>query len=180
MRRVPLAAAAVMLLAAGPVIAQHAGTVQPLPFTPYVPPVHCTGRVGRDYINCVIPDNRVLAGASFYSTAFEPIYNRLYGPRVAVYADLSPAPPPPPPAPPPDPTRAIITLEVIDTAEVFIEDQLMTQTGRKRQFVSPTLIDGDNYRYNVRVRWSDQGQPRERKLRIPVQAGDRPVVAVLR
>src|SRR5436190_926708 len=68
MRRSPFAAAALLLLAAGSASAQFPGSVAPLPFTPYVPPVSCAGRVGRDYINCAIPDIRVLAGASYRYT----------------------------------------------------------------------------------------------------------------
>src|SRR5437763_641109 len=81
--------AALALLAAAPVCAQYPAQVQPLPFTPAVPPVGCSGRVGRDYINCAIPDNRVLAGASFFNTDFERVYNQLYGPRrIVLVADV--------------------------------------------------------------------------------------------
>jgi uncharacterized protein (TIGR03000 family) len=179
MRRFPLATAA-LLLAAVPAFAQIPTQVPVMPFTPYVPPMRCIGRVGRDYLKCVIPDRRVLAAAAFYSTGFDTLYYSYYGPRPVMNLRVPAEEPAPEPQPIADPTRAVVTLEVAETAEVWVEDQKLTQPGASRRFVSPELTPGESYRYTVRVRWSEQGKPRERKLQIPVQAGERQLVAVFR
>src|SRR5262245_28769221 len=95
MRRSPFAAAALLLLAAGSASAQIPATVAPLPFTPYVPPVAFSGLAGRAYIKSVIPDIRVLAGASYYNTEADEIVRRMNARRVT-YA-VPPAEPLPPP-----------------------------------------------------------------------------------
>jgi uncharacterized protein (TIGR03000 family) len=152
------------------------GQVQPIAFKPYVPPVACSGLVGRAYINCAIPDLRELAAASFYNTAFEAIYDHLYGEvRIAARIDL----PVPEPRPVLDPARAYVTLEVPETAEVWVENEKLSQAGPSRQFVSPRLSEGRTYQYAVTVRWHDGKTMAERRLRVPVGAGDRPVVTVL-
>ncbi|SRR6266568_7735291 len=178
MRRSPFAAAALLLLAAGSAWAQFPAQVAPLPFTPYVPPVSCTGRVGRDYINCAIPDLRVLAGASFYSTEAERIIRRMYSRQVALVLPV-PEPLPPPIVPEVDPLRAVVTIQVAETAEVYVEDQKLKQPGATRQFVSPVLKSGESYRYTVKVRWLDKGREREQKVQVPVQAGDHPTVVLM-
>lgn len=177
MRRSPFAAAALLLLGAGSATAQVPATAAPLPFTPYAPPIAASGLAGRAYIQAVIPDTRVLAGASFYNTEAERIY-KLYAFR-PISLVIPALPPPPPPEPEFDPTVAVVTLQVAATAEVYVEDQKLKQPGRSRQFVSPVLEPGKSYRYTVKVRWGDKGKEQERKLQIPVYAGDRTTVVVL-
>ncbi len=152
-------------------------TIEPLPFTPYVPPIHCIGKVGRDFINCAIPDWRVLAGASFFNTEFERVYNRLYREvqreaRAAQRREAASAPPVV------DPTRAIVAIEVDSRAEVFVDNYPLKQADSVREFISPPLQPGE-YEYVVRIRWFDGETTRESRLVVPVRPGHRtPVVAM--
>src|ERR1043165_753312 len=170
MRHSPFAAAALLfLLAASSVCAQIPPTGAPLPFTPCVPPVAANALAGRAAVQAVIPDIRVLAGASYYNTEAERIYRRLYGPRMYLVIP-SPEPLPPPIVPEIDPMRAVVTIQVAETAEVYVEDQKLKQPGGTRQFVSPLLDGGQSYRYTVKVRWLDKGREREQKVQVPVHA----------
>jgi uncharacterized protein (TIGR03000 family) len=178
MRHSPFAAAALLLLAAGFASAQIPATVAPLPFTPYVPPGAAVGLAGRAAVQAVIPDIRVLAGASYYNTEAERIYRRLYGPRMYLVVP-APEPLPAPIVPEIDPMRAVVTIQVAETAEVFVEDQKLKQPGPARQFTSPILENGQSYRYTVKVRWLDKGREREQTIQVPVQAGDHTTVVLL-
>ncbi|MCX7699297.1 MAG: hypothetical protein N2039_00300 [Gemmataceae bacterium] len=151
--------------------------IEPLPFTPYVPPVHCIGKVGRDFINCVIPDWRVLAGASFFNTEFESVYNRLYR-EVRRESELARRRELPPPPPVDDPTRALLLIEVDPRAEVFVENYPLRQPKAIREFTSPPLPPGE-YEYGIRIQWHDGNQMRESKLTVPVQPGRRTRVVAL-
>lgn len=177
MRRSPFAAAALLLLAAGSASAQFSASVAPLPFTPYVPPVAVSGLAGRAYLQAIIPDIRVRAGAAYYNTEAEHVYNRLYGRRMYLYV------PPPEPLPAPivpevDPMQAVVTIQVDEAAEVYVEDQKLKEPGAKRHFVSPVLENGKFYRYTVKVRWLDKGREREQKVQVPIQAGDHTTVVL--
>jgi len=178
MRRFPLAAAALVLLAAAPAGAQIPATVAPLPFTPYVPPVALSGLAGRAYIQALIPDVRVLAGASYYNTEAERIY-KMYAFRPISMVVPAEEPLPAPAAPEIDPERAVVTLQVTETAEVYVEDKKLTQPGKSRQFISPALDPAQSYRYAVKVRWLVQGKMQERTVQIPVHAGERTTVVLL-
>jgi uncharacterized protein (TIGR03000 family) len=152
-------------------------TIQPLPFMPYVPPVHCIGKVGRDFINCVIPDWRVLAGASFFNTEFERVYNRLYSQvrheaRVAQRLTVTT------PTPAIDPHRAILMVQVDPRAEVFVENHPLKQPGLVREFLSPPLKPG-NYEYSLVVRWFDGSTTHQTRLTVPVRPGEKSIVVAL-
>jgi uncharacterized protein (TIGR03000 family) len=74
----------------------------------------------------------------------------------------------------PDQNRSVlIQLRVPDNAQVYFGDSATSQTGADRRYVSPALTPGQFYVYDIRVRWNESGQPRERSQRVTVQAGDR-------
>jgi uncharacterized protein (TIGR03000 family) len=73
--------------------------------------------------------------------------------------------------PAPSDNRARIWLAVPADAQVWFDGEPTKQTGELRQFVSPTLAPGRSYTYDVRVRWTKDGQPVEEERRIRVQAG---------
>jgi uncharacterized protein (TIGR03000 family) len=66
-----------------------------------------------------------------------------------------------------------ITLYVPAGAEVWFDGTKTVQTGSVRHFVSPSLPEGRDYAYQLRVRWQDGGRPVDRTRRLEVRAGDR-------
>jgi uncharacterized protein (TIGR03000 family) len=68
---------------------------------------------------------------------------------------------------------AQFTVEVPAGAEVYLEGVKTRQTGTSRVFVSPPLIPGQQYTYEVRARWTDNGQPVEQTRSLAVMAGQR-------
>jgi uncharacterized protein (TIGR03000 family) len=76
----------------------------------------------------------------------------------------------PPPSAAPGPF-ARIEVRVPDDAEVWFEEVRTAQTGPIRQFVSPRLEPGEEYAYEIRARWLEDGRSVTRSRRIMVQAG---------
>ncbi len=71
----------------------------------------------------------------------------------------------------PVPSVGRFTVEVPGEATVWIEDRQMNQTGPSRQFASPPLEPGKTYIYDIRARWTENGQQIEQRQSISVQAG---------
>jgi uncharacterized protein (TIGR03000 family) len=70
--------------------------------------------------------------------------------------------------------RARIRLQVpAPDAEVWVDDEKMTQTGEVRDYYSPPLEPGKGYHYQFRVRWKEGGKPVEKERTIHVQANSR-------
>jgi len=69
------------------------------------------------------------------------------------------------------PARFIV--EVPDSqAKVWLEGQSMKGEGDVRRFVSPPLQPGQDYLYDILVRWNHGSTPVEKKKTITVRAGD--------
>jgi uncharacterized protein (TIGR03000 family) len=68
---------------------------------------------------------------------------------------------------------AQFTVEVPANAEVYLEGVKTRQTGTSRVFVSPPLTPGQQYVYEVRARWTENGQPVEQTRSLTVSAGQR-------
>src|SRR5262249_26327995 len=68
---------------------------------------------------------------------------------------------------------ALINLTVPTNAEVWFSGDKTTSTGGFRSFVTPPLESGHNFAYQLRVRWMEDGQPRERVEKPPVRPGER-------
>jgi len=60
------------------------------------------------------------------------------------------------------PADAKINIEGVDTA----------QSGTQREFVSPPLVPGKEYSYQIKVRWTENGKEMTRTHRVAVHAGD--------
>jgi uncharacterized protein (TIGR03000 family) len=72
-----------------------------------------------------------------------------------------------------DPNIANIRIAVPADAEVFFDGKKTNQTGAVRVFSTPALTPGDNYSYDVRVRWTDaNGKMQEKERHVAVHAGD--------
>jgi uncharacterized protein (TIGR03000 family) len=72
-----------------------------------------------------------------------------------------------------DRSRAAITVQVPQGASLWFDGAKTSQTGSLRSFVSPPLQAGQNYAYDVRARWTENGKVREEKRTVQVRAGDR-------
>lgn len=57
-------------------------------------------------------------------------------------------------------------------AKVWFDNQPTNQTGSVRDFVSPPLAPGQEYRYTVRASWQEVGHEIERKQVVYFTAGD--------
>lgn len=136
-------------------------------------------------------------GYPFGGVGYYPPIGYNYYPPIAPYAQLNPvnqqAPtngvnPPPSPYPQPYvratppageqmPTPrtdvAEIVVNVPDDAEVWIEGVKMKQTGPRRRFVSPTLVPGVSYTYEIRATWMQDGRKVSDSNQVTVHGGDR-------
>jgi uncharacterized protein (TIGR03000 family) len=65
--------------------------------------------------------------------------------------------------------RVKVTLPDAD-AQVWFEGQLTRQRGTERGFVSPRLDPGQEYLYDVRARWTENGREVERTRTVRVRA----------
>jgi uncharacterized protein (TIGR03000 family) len=128
-------------------------------------------------------------GSFFYGTGYYSDYGYAYGPRMG-YEDLYSysAPPlegaPPPPAAMesneediPDSlveneNAALIDMLVPEKAEVWFDGTKTTQTGVARQFYTPALSPGQDYHYEIRAKWMENGKEVVRTRKILVRAGD--------
>jgi uncharacterized protein (TIGR03000 family) len=99
-----------------------------------------------------------------------PIYNdNAYNYPDTEYASI----PPPATAAAPAST-AYVSVEVPGNAEVWFDNVRMTETGTVREFVTPPLVAGRDFAYDVRARWMDPaGNLVDRMRHVTIHAGDR-------
>jgi uncharacterized protein (TIGR03000 family) len=74
----------------------------------------------------------------------------------------------------------IIDVLTPATAEITFEGAKTTQTGSRRLFISPPIKSGQNYIYEIKVKWMENGQPIARTRKLPVRAGERLTVDLTR
>jgi uncharacterized protein (TIGR03000 family) len=67
---------------------------------------------------------------------------------------------------------AAIELRVPENAEVLLQDRPTTQTGRLRHYDLPPLVNGQVYKYTVRVTWREDDRDITETRRLMVRAGD--------
>ena len=58
-------------------------------------------------------------------------------------------------------------------AEISFEGSKTAQIGSSRLYVSPPLVQGENYTYTIRVTWAEIGGEVTQTRKVPVRAGDR-------
>jgi uncharacterized protein (TIGR03000 family) len=69
--------------------------------------------------------------------------------------------------------RVRIHLVVPANASVSFDGEKTAQTGSARDFVTPPLPSGKEFRYAVRAEWTENGQKMESTRSIMIHAGDR-------
>jgi uncharacterized protein (TIGR03000 family) len=77
------------------------------------------------------------------------------------------------PTPPTDENTAIIAVRVPPNAEIWFDGQKTSRTGTVREFQTPPLEPGEEYAYDVRARWNENGRQIDRARHVTVHAGDR-------
>jgi uncharacterized protein (TIGR03000 family) len=85
--------------------------------------------------------------------------------------------------PEPVPTEATtVRLNVMLPSEstLYIQGVRMDQTGSFREFVSPPLVPGEDYTYNLHATWSENGRPVSRNEVVRVHGGERIDVDLMR
>jgi uncharacterized protein (TIGR03000 family) len=58
-------------------------------------------------------------------------------------------------------------------AEISFEGSKTAQIGSSRLYVSPPLVQGENYAYTIRVSWKENGSEVTQTRKVAVRAGDR-------
>lgn len=64
-------------------------------------------------------------------------------------------------------------IRVPANATIWFDGEKTTQTGSLREFVSPPLAPGRQYAYELRARWTEDGREVTQSRRITVRAGER-------
>jgi uncharacterized protein (TIGR03000 family) len=121
-------------------------------------------------------------GIGFYfGPGYVPVYPApvcvapAYPPGYVPTSALGLVPPPPAPAAPASSsdTTAHFRVEVPSDAVVWIEGEQMKQSGSLRQYGSTPLEAGKKYEYEIRARWTENGNSVERTKMVTFHAGDR-------
>jgi uncharacterized protein (TIGR03000 family) len=72
-----------------------------------------------------------------------------------------------------DENAAMIAVRVPANAELWFNGHKTSQSGQVRQFETPSLDPAQEYTYEVRARWTENGHNVNRARRLSVHAGDR-------
>jgi uncharacterized protein (TIGR03000 family) len=76
-------------------------------------------------------------------------------------------------------TSARVVVRVPEDARLEFEGVTMPQTGRIRQFVTPALLPGQRYHYDVRAVWQEDGRTVVHVRKVNVYGGDKTEVDFL-
>jgi len=71
---------------------------------------------------------------------------------------------------------ASVRVFVPAEAKLTFQGQDTVDTGTQREFVTPPLVAGRTYRYDIQARWNENGREARADRRVYVHAGDRVVV----
>jgi uncharacterized protein (TIGR03000 family) len=119
---------------------------------------------------------------NFYPGCYGPGYYPVDGPYVAPVVVPPPGyqasypPQSPPPGGPPAPAENTARFQVRMPAgenEVWLNGVRTRQTGAQQWYKSPPMTPGEDYSYEVRARWTENGQTVERTRTVLIHANDR-------
>jgi uncharacterized protein (TIGR03000 family) len=79
-----------------------------------------------------------------------------------------------------DANAVTVDVHVPQDAQVWFDGNSTTQGGEWRRYVSPPLGTDKSYQYDVRARWTQNGQVVDQTRRIEVRAGQRGLVDFMR
>jgi uncharacterized protein (TIGR03000 family) len=95
-------------------------------------------------------------------SAVLPLVSESYVPATPSYSNAVQAPADRP---------AHVTVRVPANAEIWVNDSKTTTTGSVREYQTPPLTPGKRYTYEIRARWSDNGQEVTQTQEVEVTAG---------
>jgi uncharacterized protein (TIGR03000 family) len=76
-----------------------------------------------------------------------------------------------------EPNRVLLEVRVPTAeADVWVSGDLTRQKGAVREYLSPPLEPGGNYRYTIRAQWLEGGEMRDQTRQVPITLGQRVVV----
>lgn len=78
-----------------------------------------------------------------------------------------------------DAGRAAASIQVhvpAPNADLWVEGWKTASKGDWRRFLSPPLVPGNRYEYEMRARWSENGREMSRSREVPLRAGEHVVV----
>jgi uncharacterized protein (TIGR03000 family) len=67
----------------------------------------------------------------------------------------------------------LISVSVPADAEIWFDGSKTMQTGTIRRFVSPSIVPGYDYAYDVTAKWKENGREVTQSRRVVVHAGER-------
>lgn len=88
---------------------------------------------------------------------------------------------PPPPLPPPVTLASgpgTIAFNIPENALVWVNNNLLDQTGSERDFTTPALSPGAFGSFRVLVKWTENGEEKSFSQRVTVRAGSRASVTI--
>jgi uncharacterized protein (TIGR03000 family) len=77
-----------------------------------------------------------------------------------------------PPAPATNTNTAKLSLQVPVNAEVYLNDKKTEETGTLRVYESPQLTGGKQYKFDVRIVWTENGKQVEEKRQLTMSANE--------
>jgi uncharacterized protein (TIGR03000 family) len=75
--------------------------------------------------------------------------------------------------PPGDANVVNVTVRVSPNAEIWFDGSKTTQTGNRREFVSPAITSDGEHTYAIRARWTEDGREIDQTRTVSFHAGDR-------
>jgi uncharacterized protein (TIGR03000 family) len=70
-------------------------------------------------------------------------------------------------------SAVLISVSVPADAEIWFDGSKTVQTGTLRRFVSPPIVPGHDYAYEVTAKWMENGREVTQSRRVLVHAGER-------
>jgi uncharacterized protein (TIGR03000 family) len=74
----------------------------------------------------------------------------------------------------------LIDVRTPPDAQILFDGQKTTQTGMTRSFVSPPLKPGQNFSYEIKAKWTEDGKEFSRTRKVPVHSGEWLIVDLTR
>jgi uncharacterized protein (TIGR03000 family) len=74
---------------------------------------------------------------------------------------------------PPAGDEAVVVVRTAPDAQLWFDGVATSQSGGVRAFSTPDLRRGKSYKYDVKVRWTENGNVMERTRSVTVSAGDK-------
>jgi uncharacterized protein (TIGR03000 family) len=149
----------------------YAGVVSGVGYYPgYVAPGFYPGYWDSRHAWDYFPYGRYDYGLNYFGTA----------PTTSSYSAYYPAPAPVSASAQLDDDSAHLAVRVPPDAALWFDGFGTLQTGGERLFVSPPLAPGQDYTYEIRARWTEDGRPVDRVRTVHVRANTRAEVDMLR